>query len=570
MANVYTITRNKKSDPDEYRDKRVKHIEEWVRASEDYRNKTLGENFQKEAEELYNLTDSGSPSPTFRPLVRIPELQKMMLEEANQLSDCSPMIYVFSSEERDKQREKSLQAQWYRAKINWHILFASLVSRYCGVGFVCANFDPNLRNGKGGFWAKSLDPRFIGFDPSTDYTWDPAYVYWETYMNLEEVRKNWPDTSKNVKPRYGSAPVAPLKGDSGYGFEMPSGPMNSIPGMPVSTGGRKYLSDTRVKVRNVFCKDYTRELLNQRDLPDGQLTDPEFMWKYPGGRWLIECEGVILSDGDNPYPHKSDFNAPHFPLFPIWAIPPLFSPWGIPVTRLSNDLQMLSQRLYTQTFENAIRLNNGVWFIDSNTGIDAEAFGGLPGEIQTINPGSRLPEQKFPQQMPAHMTQLPEKLLELQRQVHGYTQARQGNPGAGNISTDLFDSAVLQSSGMLQLSGRLLADTCSNLGDFIFKTMGKFCSKQTLPFRSTDGIDIAKWEGIFRPDQYDIMLDETSIRPLSEAIVRKMTPELMKTGIVSTERGLRAIGYPNAEEIAKEQKENLELQALAKVRGAKK
>jgi hypothetical protein len=49
-----------------------------------------------------------------------------------------------------------------------------------------------------------------------------------------------------------------------------------------------------------------------------------------------------------------------------------------------------------------------------------------------------------------------------------------------------------------------------------------------------------------------------------------MTPDLMKTGIVSTERGLSTLGYPGAEEIAKEQKEQLELAALARVKGAKK
>ena len=75
---------------------------------------------------------------------------------------------------------------------------------------------------------------------------------------------------------------------------------------------------------------------------------------------------------------------------------------------------------------------------------------------------------------------------------------------------------------------------------------------------------------MIRPDQYDVLLDEASIRPLSEAVVRRMTPDLMKTGIVATERGLRTLGYPGAEEIAEEQKHNLELQALGRVKGGKK
>jgi hypothetical protein len=570
LGNIVLIGTKKKSDPDEYSDPRSKHIQQWVEASDSARKKQLGENFMKAAEDLYGMQDAATPTPSFRPAVSIPMLQRIMLEEANQISNLNPQIYIFSKSDRDKEREKALQAEWCNAKLNQHFLMAGLTARYCGSGWIVSGFDPDLGNGRGGMWAKSIDPRYVFFDPTADYTWDPSYSGWGTWMNLEDVRLKWPYTSKAVKARRTSGNVDPFSGESGYGIEMPPGPMQSTPGAPGAQPQKRGVSDSRVLVRHVFCKDYTRELVEKKDVPEANLIEPEAILKYPNGRWLVECEGVILHDDDSPYAKRTDIMAPRFPLFPLWVLPPLFGAWGIPVTRMTVDMQRLAQRFYTQVFENAIRINNGVWFIDQNTNIDTDSFGGLAGEVQMINNGSRVPQCVTPNALSGGALTAPKELLNLQNQVLGFTEARQGNPGAGNVSTDLFDSSVLQSSGLLQLAGRMLTDTVQMVGEFFFYTMGRYKRRQNMPFRGATGIEMAEWEGVIRPDEYDVLLDEASIRPLSDAVVRRMTPDLMKTGIVSTERGLSTLGYPGAEEIAKEQKEQLELAALARVKGAKK
>ena len=107
--------------------------------------------------------------PTFRPAVLVPELQKIMLEDANKISDISPSIYIFKSGEQAEDREKALQAMWQQARVNYHLLFATLVSRYCGTGFLQMCYSSELRNGKGALYVKSRDPRTVGFDPTTDY-----------------------------------------------------------------------------------------------------------------------------------------------------------------------------------------------------------------------------------------------------------------------------------------------------------------------------------------------------------------------------------------------------------------
>jgi hypothetical protein len=550
----------------------------------------LGENFFKAAEDLYNLQDAMVPGPVYRPSLSIPMLQRIMLEEANQVSNLSPRMYVFpsagagdpsysgaqqadptltSTSSRDLSREVALQAQWQISKMNLHLLMAGLTARYCGAGWIVAGFDPDLSRARGGMWARSIDPRLVFFDPGTDYTWNPSYAGWGTWMNLEDVRLKWPETSRAIKPRHTSGGFQPFSGDSGYGISQPPGPMSSMPGAPGSVG-KSTNSEWRVLVHHCFCRDYTREAVDKPDVPTTSLIDPEVRLKYPNGRWIIECEGIILQDGDNPYPPRRDLSAPRFPLFVNHILPPLFGPWGIPVTRMTENMQRLAQRFYSQIFENGLRMNNALWVIEENTGIDIDGFGGLPGEVVTIKPGTKPPVPITPSALGAGAMQGAEKLLALQNDVLGFSNSRQGDPGAGNVSTDLFDSAVLQSSGLLQLAGRFLSETAQSVGEFFFDTMCRYQTKATLPYRGPEGITLAAWNGQVDPSTYDLALDDASVRPLSEAIVRKLTPDLMKAGVVGAERGLRTLGYPDPEGVSQEQQEQMALQALAKVRSGRK
>ena len=591
MANVFMIANaSRKSAKQEHIDPRARHIQEWREASDSARNKALGESFMKNAEDLYNLQDAMTPGPVYRPSLSIPMLQRIMLEEANQVSNLSPRMYVFpsagsgdpsysgaqqadpslaSTSARDLAREVSLQAQWQISKMNLHLLMAGLTARYCGAGWIVAGFDPDLGRARGGMWARSTDPRLVFFDPGADYTWNPAYSGWVTYMNLEDIRLKWPETSKAIQPKRTSGGFQPFSGDSGYGISQPPGPMSSMPGA-TGQNSKTQSSEWRLPVVHCFCRDYTRETVEKEDVPTTSLIDPEVRLKYPRGRWLVECEGVILQDGDNPYPLRRDINAPRFPLFPNYILPPLFGPWGIPVTRMTENMQRLGQRFMSQTFENGLRMNNALWVIDENTGIDIDGFGGLPGEVVTIKPNSRPPQPITPDAIGAGALQAVDKLFSMQNDVLGFSTSRQGDPGAGNVSTDLFDSAVLQSSGLLQLAGRFLSETTEAVGTFFFDAMCKFQGPSTMAYQGPEALTMASWAGQVDPDGFSLALDQASVRPLSEAIIKKLTPDLMSKGIVGPERGLRTLGYPDPEGIAQEQQTQQALQALAKVRSGKK
>lgn len=547
-----------------------RHIDEWQRISRDRRNSVLGMNYLEDVEEFYMLSDSGAPTPTFRPAVRIPELQTLMLYEANDLSEVAPQVYILDSEEDDsnkaraKDREKVFQSEWRRTLANYHTMFAMLWSLFGGTGFVQLGLDPASRAGRPQVWLKSRAPNTVDFDPGTDYTLNWSYLILEDYMYLEEIRKQWPLTSAGLKPRPTTTSGRnALLGPAGVGITMPDGPMQSVGGMPSNRIGPY---DTRLKIRRCFCDDYTREKANNKDIPEGPLT-ASLNWKYPNGRMIVECEGQILSDGDNPYPLGIK------PLIPFWSMPPLFGAWGLPAVRYSITLQNVAERLTTGVFENAVRLNNGVWFIHANTGIDPEAFGGIPGEVCVINPNSTMPECKFPNPMPQQMVDLPNKLLDRQKAIQGFTQARQGNPGAGNVSTELFDESVLRAQGMTQLRGRLASVSIQRMAELFYYTMVRYYRGQRrIIHQGEEGHELVEWapastEQQARPDLFELLLDEASIMPLSQAVVKRMVPELLKNKAISLRRGLSLLNFPHAEETAREREQETALEALARARG---
>lgn len=501
--------------------------------------------------------------PTFRPHIITPELQTLMMREANDLSDTSPRPYIIGDDQKSSpDREKSLQAEWRRAKINFHAMFSTLQSMFSGMCPMQIGFDPEARNGKGAIWGKMRDPRTFKCDPFTSYELDWSYIVLEDRMHIDRIKARWPKTGQLVKSRSSGRSVGTLLQDPGYGIQMPSGPMSSTGGLPSSRAGTQ---DDRPLVRWCFCEDYTRIKIENKDIPDApDILNADFEWKYPNGRLIVECEGVILQDGDNPYPLKE------FPIVPFWSTLPIYGVWAVPAVKYTHSIQNVAERLYTQLFENAVRLNNGVWIIDESSGINADAFGGIPGEVQVINANSKPPICMFPPPMPQQMTQLPQVLYEKQKEIQGFTEARSGNPGDGNISSDLFDQSVLRSQGVTQLRGRLNAESYQRLAKLIFYTMARYYKRQNLPFRGENGIEAIEWQEVRRPDEYDVQLDEASIRPLSQTMLQKLVPQLWGMGKLGTRRGLQLMDFPDADGAAKEIEQEQALAALAVPAGRKR
>jgi hypothetical protein len=225
--------------------------------------------------------------------------------------------------------------------------------------------------------------------------------------------------------------------------------------------------------------------------------------------------------------------------------------------------------MYTQIFENAVRLNNGWILIPSATGVDADKFGGLPGEITVYDAQQGMkPEVVWPRDMPAHMTQLPQVLLEEQRRLQGHTEARQGNPSAGNVSEDLYEAALGQASKITKIRGRFFAASVQRAAEMVFYFMARFL-RNPLQFPPSEpgSDDLTQWQPVDTESMlWDVWLDEGSIEPMSQQNLRKTALQLKQAGLYDIESTIEALGIPNAKEIAQKVIQQLQLEALANIR----
>ena len=572
-------------------DPRIRQLDNLQRLSEEARNKFIGEDWFKIAVDLYNFVSGGGIRPSFRPEVNIPQLQVMMVNEASDIAALRPKVFVYSGDKRDKEREKAFQDHWRQAQYNYQILCAQLWSLFVGTGYIQIGFDPWANRGKGNVWIKCRDPRTIFVDPASlsHYNW--AYVQWVDRMYIDDVRRLYPLTSGNLKLR--TVPTsgysnANMIGESGYGFALPPGPLSAGPRFMTRTPQK---NDGLVEVRTTYVHDFRVTEVKEREVEktlqsldsESKKVNPQYVPMYPQGRKVVDCEGSVLFDDDNPTPtcleDRSDRGGT-FPLVPVHALPNLTAPWAPPPPKISLDLQNLAGRMYTQNFENAIRVNNGITYVDEATGLRATEVGGIPGQVLVINSNSKPPTTVWPSAMPQHFLTMPQMLLDKQKELFGFTPPRQGDTGKGNLGFDLYESAIYQAEPMKRLRSQLLAYSIQDIAEIAYFTMCAYCqdeqrfphSKGSLSSELSDlgtdqDMEFSTWKpmGVEDMQGQEIYLHEASLRPVSQMAFQKFVMGLRQLGAISNRKALEWLEVPDWENVADEVENEQKLAALAKV-----
>jgi hypothetical protein len=525
----------------------VRQLDALQEMVENEREAVLGKNWSMDIERLYNLSEAFSPVPSFRPRILVPELQIDTLHEASDLSDLSPIPYIIrqGKDERDEEREKAFVANWKRSNYNLELLRATIWSQFSGTSYLQVSFDPNADNGMGRVVVTARDPATVFRDPYAMRDEDARFVIFEDSVYVDDVRRQFPENGWRVLYHRPGAPEP-----STHRMTLPQGPMSVRPAGSVGdAASRPFASaDSRVRRRTCYTEDYSirKATEEERQAADsGGMPNPEWVPVYPNGRLIVECEGVVLFDGGNPIPLKIK------PVVSVYGMPPLMNAFAPPPMKYTLDLQELAERMLTQVYENAVRINNAVVYIDEGTGIDPEEFGGVPGECHVITSGSKPPESTWPNAMPQHMMELPKSLLERAEKLRGMTPSRKGITQAGNISAPMQDSALLQSQSLTRLRSRFLADSFQRLSEIVFVFMARFYrSERTFPVFQYQKYEPVLWREVDTEDldEYIIQIDENSIRPYSQTALRGMVPVMKQLGIIDPETAMELLDIPNKEQ----------------------
>lgn len=567
VSNIFTVPVNRPNQDDQGRDPIAHQMDELQRISVDERDKKLGNDWFKEVQELYEV---GNPKEqlSFRPRVVIPQLQVLMLNEATDLTDTDPRTIITKrgDNSRDRDREDAFMAQWQNGGWSNQVMLAELWALFSCIGYLQIGYDRNACNGQGQVWIKHRDPATVFPDPAAKSDDEWSYVIIEDRLYLDEVRRRWPERGWMVKSRPQAVSSGPSE-ESPYSFRMPAGPMSFVPGLPTAT---HLEGDGRVRVRTLWCLDPS--LVEDKSVEGGRRP------AYPYGRMVVECEGVILYDGENPTPCLDGKAV--FPLVSVVAMPRLGSYYPPSATKYSWTMQKMAEKLYTQLYENIVRTNNLITVVNDQSGISIDNFGGLPAEVHVASfQGGDPIKQYGPPQLPGQAFQLPQLLLEMQRAVQGFTPARQGEPTQGNVSGGLYDMSIVQSQKLTRLRGRLMAETLQRVSRIAFAMMAKFyLVNRYYPIFADDAnseTKLAEWQPIADVKggdytAYDVALDPGSVRPVSGAMLRMMVPMLKQMGLITNETALEMLEVPDAKNEAAKVQQETALAALAQATKGRK
>jgi hypothetical protein len=539
----------------------VQQIDLLQRIAKDAKRDLLGESWFRNVKDFYSLDASQGTGPlVFRPRVDIPELQMQMLSETAELTDNSPVIYLTDEEgKRDVKRESIYRGIWKQEWYSLSIMMAQLWANFAGTGILAAGIDPFAYNGRGSVWLDAIDPDDFDPDPtSLDDSWE--YAVYTRPMTLDAVRRRWPDTAYRISPKPSAR--TPVGGVT-PSMQMPFGPLTSMGGAPASRG---VPSTGLVSVRFCYTLDPTPEKVKESagsKSGDQFLSASKFKLRFPNGRLTIDGDGVVLYDGDNPTPHRK------FPFIPYWGLPKLEGFWAPPPIRYTRTLQEFAERSLTQAFENAYRCNNGIWLLPDGSGLDADKFGGLPGEIQVVNMNHGEPKFVSPNAFPASYLEYIKFALVKQAEIQGYAGARGGQPGAGNLSVELYESAIDESSKLTKLRARMSARSTQKAAELVFYLYAKFFGERRgLKFPTFDEGEFAmsEWQPIQDYSSWNIMVDPGSLEVLSAKNLRKAAIMLKQAGVIDNETLLTTLGWPGAKEIAEKAEGENAMRALMTVK----
>jgi hypothetical protein len=551
-----------------------RQIDTLQRMSIQERNNRWGANWVQEMVDFVNLDYFPTTNtPSFRPRVILPEVQYLLMSEAAELTNDTPKTYISVNGKRDEAREDAFAAMWKLGQFNNRMFDAVFWSQFCNPATLQLGVNPDARGGRGMIWMAALDPDTFFPDAHAKNDRDWSYAGREDWSYVDDIKRVWGKAAEGVRQAHAYDQEDVVENEStGSGFdlslELPPGPLR----VDSPEGFEHQRTGPRVRVRYFLIKDYAKERIQEELGTDAAnefeklLVPPKFKWKYPNGRFIVDCQEWVLADGPNFMPRLPQDDFATFPFIGVWSLPHLKHFYGAPPVRFGKGAQDIAERMYTQLVENMIRTNNAQYWIPEESGIDIDNFGGLPGEVQVYR-GDKPPTMNWPNAIPQHMTQVPETLLQQVARYSGWTPERQGQAGGGNISPDLFDAAVFQGQALLRLKARLLAETYTRTSQMAFYMMCRF---KTVPdqLRGPRGKEekAAVWNPVDDDDEVSIELDDSSIDTLSNSMMKNLVMALGKTGAVPNEFVLQTLGIPHSKEMAAQATRQQELAALARIR----
>ncbi len=500
------------------------------------------------------------------------------------------------------------ESDWSRN--NWSFVVTENVydANLYGTGLGSIEFNKEARQGLGDIEFKSADP-FYSFPDSNskDVNKGGRYFIYAEPVDTEILKKHYPDKKDHIKPDLVDLMEQEKLDINETRYVSPVDSKTTLEGTrPDEMAGNQ----KSLKITCYIFKDDEIEEAEESYQETVEMVDPgtgmpmmveqeakRFVQKlkYPNGRKLCVAGGVLLDSGPIPY---DDGKAPYGRL--VNYIDPR-SFWGISEVEQLEKPQMLFNRIISYMTDIFALMGNPVWIVDDTAGIDTDNIINRPGLVIEKTQGSEVRRESGVSINP-DLFQLADRLRIWFNEQSGNSDVTAGRRPEGITAMGAINALQEASQTRLRLKSRNLDAYLQDMGQLYlarvlqFKTVPEMIRVTNNPavqkyfkFHVEDAVDPVTGEptgqkqarvrpyemnqsGQMMPGEekvfpisgsFDVRVNTGSQLPFAKTEKINLAKALFNDGVIDQQEYLKAVEWPNWEQVVERMKMVAQEQAMA-------
>lgn len=315
------------------------------------------------------------------------------------------------------------EADWTTNGWSEQLLEVVYEANIYGTGLSGMFFDPDLNFKQGKIVYESEDPLCCYPDPEArDVNKKCGWFITAKPKKVSWIKKKYPDKKDFIKPdlldlmKSTKNDLFPLK------YRSP------VDQKVVVEGQNPYNFTEKDKALLItawlspeFCEDdFEEKEKHLRDPDTGEeKVEYEQVAKYPNGRRIVICNGVLLEDGENGY---DDAEIP-YQRYPNYILPREF--WGISEIEQLEGPQKMFNKVFCFALDVLTLMGNPIWLIPTTSGVDPENMANRPG-LNVEYDGDTPPSRQDGAQLQPYVMQIADKLAEWIDSISGSQDVTRG------------------------------------------------------------------------------------------------------------------------------------------------
>tara|TARA_R110000868_G_scaffold9394_2_gene46917 strand:- start:5412 stop:7361 length:1950 start_codon:yes stop_codon:yes gene_type:complete len=475
--------------------------------------------------------------PSFRHSEVINHIFKSIQSTVPIQMDARPRFEFLPEEPADMKLAEILneaaEADWIRKGWGEQLLETVYDSNIYGTGLSKMVFDPNADMKRGDLEYSSIDPLYCYPDPDArDVNKKCWFFVYAEPMDVAKIKRRYPDKKEFLKGDLTDL-AAMSKTDIGaQRFRSPVDNQTIL--TETGTGGDSAINKDKALLITCWlspemCEDdFDEKDVSEKDPNTGEVV-PKFaqMARYPNGRKIVTCNGVLLEDTQNGY---DDAEIP-YQRYANYILPREF--WGISEVEQLEGPQKTFNKMVSFALDVMTLMGNPIWMVPSASGVDPENLTTRPGLVVEYD-GEAPPSRVEGTQLQPYVLQMIDRMGNWFDAVSGSQDVTRGVNPTGVTAASAISSLQEAAQTRIRQKARNLDGYLQHVGQqWLSRTFQFRTAPMMYRLTGKDGLD-----KYFRMHVEDYEITQPELQPHPE------TGEPVPVQVPTGEMGKRVIVQP--------------------------